>query len=136
MSKEKKRKDPVIILLDIVIVALIFAMIYVGQSFIFYLNRMNEDSFGADAGRMAFDLQRGDYTGFIQSKYMNGFNGDTKNDGYYSLAEYFEASFAYKVYDAKGYTEKANETKSVMERDRAQMGELTVFADKADKLFE
>ena len=32
MNKEKKRKDPVIILLDIIIVALIFVTLYVGQS--------------------------------------------------------------------------------------------------------
>ncbi len=133
MNKEKKRKDPVIILLDIIIVALIFVTLYVGQSYVFYKIRMNEETFVADPDKMAFELQRGDYAGLIQGKYMNEFNGNAETPGYHSLADYVEAAFAYKVYDAKGYTREANEQKAIMDEARVKMEELTIFADKVDK---
>ena len=135
MNKEKKRKDPVSILLDIIIVALIFVTLYVGQSYVFYKIRMNEETFAEDAGKMAFELQRGDYAGLVQGKYMNEFTGNTETTGYHSLANYVEAAFAYKVYDAKNDAAKANEQKAIMDEARVKMEELTIFADKVDKMF-
>ena len=135
MNKEKKRKDPIIILLDIIIVALIFVTLYVGQSYVFYKIRMNEETFAEDAGKMAFELQRGDYAGLVQGKYMNEFTGNTETTGYHSLANYVEAAFAYKVYDAKNDAAKANEQKAIMDEARVKMEELTIFADKVDKMF-
>ena len=134
-SKQKKNKDPMITLLDLVIVVLIFVMLYSAQSALFYKSRVNKKSFSQDASRLAFDLQRNDYASFIQGNYINEFNGETVSEGYHALAEYIEAASVYKVYDAKGYTDRAAEQKTIMSESRKVMGELTVFADKADEMF-
>ncbi len=137
MSKgnEKKGKDPVIIFLDITIIILIFVMIYFGLTVFFYKSRADKRSFSQEPGMMSFELQQGDYNGLIQGKYINEFNGDTEADGYHRLADYVEAASLYRVYDTKGYTDKADRQRAVMEDARIRMGELTVFADKVDKMF-
>ncbi len=136
MKKEKKPKDPVIVVLDVIIVLLIFVMIYVGAKAAVFMTLAHEMSFSEDASMMAFELQQGDYAALIQDKYMNEFNGNTKPAAYHALADYVEASFLYKIYDTKGYTDRANEQKTVMEEARAGMKELEVFADKADQMFK
>ena len=137
MSKEKKKKeqDPVIKWLDILIIILIFVMLGVGQSAFFYKTRADRKSYSQDAGMMSFELQKGDYAGLIQGKYINEFNGDTEASGYHSLADYTEAASMYRVYNTKGYADKANKQKVVMDKARTEMGDLTVFADKVDKMF-
>lgn len=134
-KKEKKEKDPAIKLLDIVIIVLIFVTLYVGQSAAFYKSRADKKSFSQDAGMMSFELQEGDYAAFIQGKYINEFNGNMEPAGYHSLADYIEAASMYKIYNVRGYTDKADKQRAVMDKARAEMGELTVFADKADKMF-
>ena len=121
--------------LDLIIVLLIFVMLFVGQSAAFYKSRADKRSFSQDGGMMSFELQQGDYAGLIQGKYINEFNGDTEMTGYNALAEYVEAASLYKVYDAKGYADRANEQKTIMDESRIKMKELTVFADKVDKMF-
>ena len=85
---------------------------------------------------MAFELQQGDYAALIQDKYMNEFNGNTKPAAYHALADYVKASFLYKIYDTKGYTDRAKEQKTAMEESRANMKDLEVFADKVDQMFK
>lgn len=134
MSKNREKKDPVILLLDLVIVALLFVMIYNGATALFYKDIADKRSFTQDAGMLSFDLERGDYAGFIQGKYINQINGDTEAVSYYALADYIEAAFMYKVCAAKGYTDRAAGQKTIMDESRAAMGELTVFADKVDEM--
>ncbi len=135
MSKNKEKKDPVILLLDLIIIILIFVMLFVGGNALFYKNRADKRSFSQDAGMMAFELERGDYAGLIQGKYINRFNGDTEAEEYYALGDYIEAASMYKVYAAKGYTDRMSEQKAIMDSSREKMGDLTVFADKADRMF-
>ena len=87
-----------------------------------------------DAGRMAFDLERHDYASLIEGRYFNEFNG-YKAEGYHALADYVHAASMYKVYAAKGYTDKADRQKEIMDRSRKEMGELTIFADEVDEMF-
>ena len=134
-KKVKKKKDPVIILLDIIIIVLIFAMIYVGANALLYREIADRKTFAQDAKSMSFDIRNGNYAGLIQGKYMNEFYGETEPAGYHALGDYVEAAFFYKVYDTKGYAEKANKQKAIMDESRVKMKELTVFADKADKMF-
>ena len=136
MSKEKKKIDPVNIVLDIVIVILIFVMIRAGQEVMFYKTVDDESGFTADAEFMSFRLSEGDYASLIQDKYMNEFNGKTEAVEYHALADYVEALYLYKVYDVKGYVKKAEKQKTIMNESRKKMGDLTVFADKMDKKFE
>ena len=125
-----------IIALDVTIVILMIAMIFVGEKAVIYKLVVDSNaSFAQDASMMSFELQRGDYAGLIQDKYMNEFNGNTKPGAYNSLADYVEASFLYKIYDTKGYTDRANKQKNACDEARANMSKLGVFADKIDKMF-
>lgn len=135
MNKEKKKKDQAITGLDIVIVILILVIMKTGFTAAFYKSRADRLSFTQDSSHLSFDLQSNDYASLIQGKYINEFNGDKDTGGYHALADYIEAASMYKVYNAKGYTDRAEQEKSVMEKSRAAMNELTVFADKADKMF-
>ncbi len=135
MSKEKKKRDPVILLLDLIIFLMIFVMLAVGFNALFFKNRADERSFSQDANMMSFNLQRDDYASLIQGKYINEFNGYTETARYHALADYIEAASLYKVYAAKKDDVRAEEQKAVMAAARAEMGELTVFADKADEMF-
>ncbi len=133
--KEKKKKDPVILALDISILLLIFVMIYVGQEAAFYKMRAIESSsFSRGTDMISFELQHGDYAGLVWDKYMNEINGNMEAPGYQALAEYTEAAFLYRVFDAKGYTGRAMEQKAVMDQARLDMKDLTVFADEVDKM--
>ncbi len=134
-DREKKKKDPAILALDLMIVVLIFAIIYNGATAFFYKSRADKRSFSQDAGMLSFELERGDYAGFIQGKYINQINGDTEAASYYALADYIEAASMYKVYSAKGYEDRAAEQKAIMDESRENMGELTVFADEVDSMF-
>ena len=133
--KEKRKKDPVILVLDITILVLFFVMLYVGQKAVFYkLFAAESGSFSQDTGMMSFELQRGDYAGLVTGKYMNEAEGLTESSGYYPLADYVEAAFWYRVYDVKGNRDKALEEKAVMDQARLDMKDLTVFADEVDKM--
>lgn len=135
--KEKKKKDPIVVLLDFIIVIMILAMIPIGFNAWFYLDRLNNTgSFTQDASRMSFDLTRDDYASLIQGKYVNEFNGITDSKSYHALADYTEAVSKYKIYAGKGYDDKADKQKNIMDKSRKDMGELTVFADKVDAMFD
>ena len=135
MSKEIKKKDPVNIILDVVILIMIFVVIVNGVSFVFYRHIARKVSFTQEAEMMSFDLKNDNYASLIQGKYINEFNGDTKAAEYHALADYVEAASMYKVYAAKNYTDRAGRQKKIMHKARHEMGELTVFADKADEIF-
>ena len=125
-----------IIALDVTIVILMIAMLFVGEKAVIYKLVVDSNaSFAQDASMMSFELQRGDHAALIQDKYMNEFNGNTKPGAYNSLADYVEASFLYKIYDTKGYTDRANKQKDACDEARANMSELGVFADKIDRMF-
>ena len=134
MSRKKTKQDPVNIFLDVIIIILIFVMIPVG--FFYYSARSYavKPSFTKDAQMMGFLLGKRDYAAFIQGRYINSYNGDTSTDGYNALADYIEADFKYKIYDAKNFKAKADEQKDIMESARKQMGELTVFTDQVDEM--
>ncbi|MCR5426689.1 MAG: hypothetical protein K6E81_07665 [Lachnospiraceae bacterium] len=135
-AKEKKKKDPVILALDITILVLFFVMLYVGQKAVFYKMLASESAtFAQDTGMMSFELQRGDYGGLVQGRYMNELEGKPEGSGYYYLAEYVEAAFWHKVHEVKGNPVKAQEEERIMRESRVQMKELTVFADEIDKMF-
>ncbi len=135
MSDKKKKFDPVVLLLDILIIVMVLGMIPVGYNFFFYRSRAKEFmNYSQDAGKMSFELSRNDYASLIRARYMNEFNG-IDYDSYGALAEYVEALSHYKVYNEKGYADKAGEQMEIMQQSRKEMGELTVFADKVDKMF-
>ena len=134
MSREKKKTDPVNILLDLIIIILIIAMIPVG--FLYYTSKSyaEKPSFTADSQMMGFLLEKKNYASFVQGSYINRYNGDTQTGGYNALADYMEAKFHYRIYDKKGYATMAEKEQAVMEKTRSEMGNLTVFADRFDQM--
>lgn len=133
---KKNKADPVVVLLDFVIVIMIFVLIVVGYRLFFYVHITTRSmSYTQDAQRMSFDLSRDDYAALIEGKYMNTFNGYDDPKSYHALAEYVEALSLYKIYNEKGYEDKAREKKAIMDRSREEMGNLSVFADKVDVMF-
>ena len=136
-KKEKQKKDPKVMLLDLIIVVMIFVMIAVGVRMLFYLSYAKDHStFMQDAGMMSFELGRNDYASLIAGKYYNEINGNEDARSYHAFADYVEALSMYKIYDQKGPAAKAEDLKENMERARTEMGELTVFADRVDSMFD
>lgn len=136
MSKEKKKIDPQIILLDLIIVIMVFVMLGVGFNLYFEISFDREYSSGKrEAGTMSYELSQNNYSSFIRDNYINEYNGFNDARSYNALADYVEALSLYKVYSAKGYDKRADEQAKIMDRARNEMGELTVFADKADERF-
>jgi len=137
VNKEKAKKDPVIFLLDIIIISMIFVIIAVGIRLVATVQYRNTKAyFMEDASTMAFDLKENYYSGLIQGKYMNEINGNYEAKSYHALADYVEALSKYKVYKVKGYNKKALQQQEIMAGSRNEMGDLTIFADKVDKMFE
>ena len=135
MSKEKKKTDPVVVLLDLVIVVLFYVMIMVGMFLYQNISFEKETgSFAQDATRMSYDLQKNDFSSLIQGAYINKINNHNDTEMYHKLAEYTEAAFMYKVYDEKGQVAEADRQKEIMDSSRKTMGNMTVFADKVDEM--
>ena len=136
MSKEKKKTDPQIVLLDLIIVIMVFVMLGVGLNLYFQISFDKEYSSGIrQAGTMSFELSENNYSSFIRDNYINEYNGYNEAKSYKALADYVEALSLYKVYSAKGYDVRAEEQAKIMDRARDEMGGLTVFADKEDERF-
>jgi hypothetical protein len=115
---------------------MIFVLIGVGYRLYFYRHiTFRSMSYSQDASRMSFDLTKDDYASLIEGRYMNSFNGYDDPKSYHALADYIEALSRYKIYHEKGYDDKAADQKAIMERSRREIGNLTIFADKADELF-
>lgn len=136
MSKEKKKFDLIAFILDIVIIVMLFVMFYTVSEFWTYRNYAKESAtFSQDATRMAYDVEKNDYASLIQGKYVNEITGDNSAKTYNALANYVEALSMYKVYEKKGYTDKAQVQKRIMSTSRKEMKELKIVADKVDKMF-
>ncbi len=133
MSKEKKKTDPIVVLLDLVIIAMIYVVLVKG--FLLFSDISHEKKLGSftqDSITMDFDLKKNNYAYLIQGMYMNKNNRYNKPAQYHALAEYTEAAFLYKVYDEKGYEAEAAGKKAIMDSTRKSMGSLTIFADRVD----
>lgn len=133
MSKGKQKFDPVVILLDLIIIAMIYVMLVVG--FNLYQNISYEKRSGTfmqDALLMSHDLQLNNYSYLVQGAYMNKINNYDDAVQYHELANYTEAAFLYKVFSEKGKQAEADRQKDSMDNARKAMGSLTVFADKVD----
>lgn len=136
MSKAKKKTDPVVLLLDVVIIIMVFVIIYFGISLKFYYNFAKEtETFMQDPQMMAFELSNNNYDSLVQGRYINEYNGDTDSKTYHAIAYYVEAVSKYKIYETKGYEERAKEQREIMDAAREEMGDAIIFADRIDKMF-
>lgn len=133
MSREKKEKDLMIVALDLVIVLMLLLVIEAGGKLVHELRSADDFlSFKQDAKIMSFELQNNDYGALIQGKYINEFRGENDSKLYHALGDYVEAASHYKIYDSKGYNDKAKKQKEKMDNARDTMSELNIFADKVD----
>ena len=135
-KKNKKKADIVVNLLDIVIIIMVFVILYVGFSLKISIDFAKESStFMQDADRMSFELSNNNYALLVQGKYVNEINGNTESEAYHMLANYVEAVSKYKVYEKKGYDERADKQKAIMDDARKKLDKMTIFADRIDKMF-
>ncbi len=82
-------------------------------------------------------LEKGDYSGLVESKYLNELGGFTaKTDSAYTVpyaaTDYYEAAFSYNAYARTGDTDRASEYKKVMDESRETLGEYSYLADEID----
>lgn len=136
MSKTKKKKDWVVSLLDSIIVLLLFLMIYVGTNLLFEM-KVEKDLLylQQDAAMLSYELSNEDYARIIQGRYLNEINGEKGNAMFHALADYVEASSKYKIYAEKGYTDRAQEQKEIMDQAYKSMGDLVIYTKKIDAMF-
>lgn len=136
MNKQKKKFDPIVLILDLVIIAMLFWVFVAGIELYSAKSFAKEaSSFAQDSRSMAYELERNDYAALIQGKYMNEITGNNGAKSYHALADYIEAVSLYKVYAEKGYTEKALVQKKIMDSSRKDMKDLKILADKVDTMF-
>lgn len=139
MSKLKRKKaktDFLVVLLDLIIAIMVFVILI--SAFNLYLCwdfANNSAGLSQDADMLSYELQNNDYASLIQGKYINDFNNKKEAKSYHALADYVEAASKYKVYLDKGYTNRADDERKIMDDARSRMDKLTIFADKVDKLF-
>lgn len=137
MSRVKKKKDPIVFILDLIIVAMSFALIIIGIFLWAERSRAKKyETFMQDASRMTYDLKKNDYASLIQGKYVNEINGYTETKSYHCLADYAEVSVLYRIYAKSGDEEKAVQLKDRMNSLREEMGSLSVYANQVDAMFK
>lgn len=137
MKRNKEKRDLIINILDAIIILMVFVIIGFGYNLSFYLKAAKTfATFEQDAKELSYQLEKNDYAYLIQGKYINEINGNEKNKSYHELAEYVEAVSKYKVYSAKGYADRADMELAIMDESRKAMGDLTIFADRIDRMFK
>ena len=126
---ENKRKNPLHLLLDILIGILCLALVGAAA---FALSSY-QDSFGweYDADSFYYRLSDGDYASMVEMYYLNEAY-DVKPDEelcmYYGAAKYFEAASWYKAYLDAGEDERAAEYLARMTAAEEEMGALSMVA--------
>ncbi|MCR4807489.1 MAG: hypothetical protein K5857_07415 [Lachnospiraceae bacterium] len=86
-------------------------------------------------------LEKGDYSGLVESKYLNEYIGATagSDSAYkvpYAATDYYEAALTYNAYARTGDTGKASEYKKVMDESRKSLGEYEYLADEIDSFLK
>lgn len=124
-----KRKNPVHIVLDIVIGILCIALVGAGA----FAVSMWQESFGweYDADSFYYRLSDGDYGAMVEMYYLNeayNVEPDEELNMYYGAARYFEAASWYKAYSEAGDDARAVAYRLTMDEAEAQMGALSMVA--------
>jgi len=132
---ENKRKSPVNLVLDIVIVLLCLALVAAAA----FAVSSFRDSFGwaYDADSFYYRLSDGDYGSAVEMYYLNEANkvkADDELRQYYAVAEYFEAASFYKAFRDAGDEGSAERYLARMEDAERRMGVLSFEAGKIDDI--
>ncbi len=138
MGERSKKHDAINMFLDILIVAALFWLVICIFNLAFSHSVRDLGDSTRDVGMFSFELRQDNYADMIHSRHYNiaaGLTEDKKPEftEYYALSEYYENAFLYKVYDAKGYTQRAEKSKSIMDEALDKAGDLKIMADKIDK---
>ena len=124
-----KRKNPVHLVLDIVIGILCLALVGAGA----FAISMWQESFGweYDADSFYYRLSDGDYGAMVEMYYLNeayNVEPDEELNMYYGAARYFEAASWYKAYSEAGDDSRAAVYRRTMDEAEQQMGALSMVA--------
>ena len=125
-----KRKNPVHIVLDIVIGILCIALVGAGA----FAVSMWQESFGweYDADSFYYRLSDGDYGAMVEMYYSNESNNvkpDEELEMYYAVAKYFEAASWYKAYSEAGDSQWMVVYREAMDEAEAEMESLSMLAE-------
>ncbi len=132
--RTKKKRSPVILILDVVIGVLCVITVSVGA---FAVASFREDwSFRFDADSFYYRLQDESYGTLVGMYYMNeaaGVEADEDMLQYYGVAKYFEAASYYKAYENVEDTKEMKKYQTKMKEAKSQMGELQFVSEKVDE---
>lgn len=136
-NKKKKEWHFITIVLNIGIVFMIFLVILaVCMNIGTYQEEMHA---GWNSARFLDNIKNEDFNYCVEGYYknqMNGYKANRELEECYGVAQYFEASYWYRVYDVTGQTKKAEEAVKKRKTARAAMGSLSVVADHIDEILE
>jgi hypothetical protein len=82
-------------------------------------------------------LERGNYNGLVETKYLNEMDGATAaaDSSYkvpYAATDYYEAALLYNAHVRTGENDKALKYKEVMDESRKTLGDYSYLADDID----
>ena len=86
---------------------------------------------------MGYDLQEGDYSAMVTEYYRRGFDVDPFPSDYeeeYYIAQYADAAFMHRFYQATGNQEAAAAAAEQMDRSREASGSLSAVTGDIDRL--
>lgn len=127
-------KDPVRVLLDLLIVVLAIACIGAAG---FAINRFAEPySWHYEEDSFYNALEWDEFARTVSMYYYNeaqGSGADSRLQECYGVAKYFEAASYYKMFAQNGEEQKAEAQKAKMEAALQEMGEFTAVKEKIDR---
>ncbi len=131
---ENKRKSPVNLVLDIVIVLLCLAL--VGAAAFAVSSFHDSLGWAYDADSFYYRLSDGDYGAAVEMYYLNqtyDAKADEELKQYYAVAEYFEVASFYKAYSDAGDELWTERYLTRMDEAEMDMGPLSFEADKINE---
>ncbi len=130
-KKINRKKKPIIIILDILIVVLTVCAVGAG---VFAVNMLNETYASSyDTESFYYRLNDESYAQMVEMYYSNEMadvEADEELEQYYGVAKYFEAASYYVMYQKAGDQEKVIKYQEEMAEAKEDMGELAFVSDK------
>lgn len=136
----KKKRHPLLLILDIVIVVLTLALAITIVSAVYSMRDRGQYRYSPD--NYIHTLQTGDYRSLTQSFYLASYRPILEEEitpelrPYAAVARYYLDRFSLGIYRTMGDTARSQAAESSLEQDRSDMSVFLPEADKIDKIFD
>ncbi|MCR5675058.1 MAG: hypothetical protein K6G16_05040 [Lachnospiraceae bacterium] len=138
--KPKKKRHPLLFILDIVIAVLtvILAISITGV----IISSRESDAYRYSPNNYTYTVQSGDYRALAQDFVLAAYRPipeekiTTEIRPYAAIADYYVSSFYLGIYRAMGDGERTQATEERLAQDREDMAFYLPEADKIDKIFD